>query len=79
MISTANSIFFVFDLGFAIFFPLIFLICIFINETLKNCQEQNLNVKSNAPVFNIIKVTINTFPDGCISPVTVYLSPSGRT
>src|SRR5699024_8201336 len=41
--------------------------------------KQDLDVKSDTPVLDVIKVAVNAFPDGSISPVSVYLRPSGQS
>lgn len=74
-----KSIFFFFDFGFLAIFSPSYLICIFVNKAFENCQEQNLYVKSDAPVLNVVQVTVYTLPDGCISAVTIDLCPSCKS
>ena len=45
----------------------------------EKCKEYNLDIQPYAPVFNVIKVIFDSFSYGCVSAVTIHLSPAGKS
>lgn len=52
-------------------------VCIFIYKTFDHCQQQDLDVQHDGPVFDIIEVAVDAEADGGITPVAVDLCPAG--
>ena len=46
-------------------------------HALERRHQQDLQVKEEIPVFNIVHVVLNALFDGGVSPVAVHLGPAG--
>ena len=55
------------------------LICIFIYEAMPYGSKQYLEIKSHGPVFDIVNVVVDSFPNRSITAVAIDLGPSGKT
>ena len=52
---------------------------VLINKAFEKCQKQYLKIKSQSPVFNVIKIVLDPLGDGCIATVAIHLRPPGHT
>ena len=51
----------------------------FLRKTsLEDGKKQDFNIQPYRPVFNIVKIMFDPLADGCISPISIDLCPSGH-